>query len=193
MDNLVGWLPKDVLVLHGPTKLLVNKFHWHSPEAGIVASYTTTARDVEDHFGIMRGVDQIESFTQATAGACNVFFECVKQNCTPMKLVDKFLPRFISIGQVNFHNYLEKDDTFVNIGNIRFNKFRQVVCDGRIYKVSPALDLDDYFRCFNNERLLTYELSDDFTLVAELYDITVRAIKKNFLINNSNNGKTRNN
>jgi hypothetical protein len=178
MDNLVGWLPKDVLVLHGPTKLLVDKFHWHSPQVGIVASYTPTTRDVEDHFSIFRGVDQVESFTQATAGACNVFFECVKQGYTPLELVEKFLPRFTSIGQVNFHHYLEKGDTFINIGNIKFNKFRQVVCDGRIYKVPKRLNLDDYFRDFNDERLLTYDLGSDFTLIAELQDITCRAIKK---------------
>jgi hypothetical protein len=178
MDNLVGWLPKDVLVLHGPSKLLVSKFHWHSPAVGVVASYTATERDVEDHFGIVRGVDQVESFTQATAGACNVFFECEKQGCTPVELVNKFLPRFISIGQVSFHNYLEKGDTFVNIGYIKFSKFRQVVCDGRIYKAPKGLNLDDYFSRFTEKRLLAYDLSEEFTLIAELCDITVRAIKK---------------
>ncbi len=178
MDSLVGLPPKDILVLHGPTKLLVDKFLWHSPQVGIIASYTAKEQDVKDHFGIVRGVDQVESFTQATSGACNVFFECLKQGCTPLELVDKFLPRFISIGQVNFHYYLEKGDTFINIGHIKFNKFRQVVCDGRIYKTPKGLDLEKYFNDFTDERLLTYDLSTDFTLVAELQDITCRAIKK---------------
>ena len=181
MDNFLGWQPKDVLVKHGPTKLLVNKYHWHSPKAGIVASYTPTARDVEDHFGVFRGVDQIEAFAQATTGTCNVFLECKKQGLSPVELMDAFLPRFISIGQVIFHYYLEEGDTFISIGNIKFYKFRQMVCDGRIYKVPAGLDLDDYFSSFNEERLLTYDISSDFTLVAELNDITGRAIKKELI------------
>ena len=181
MDSLVGQHPKDVLVLHGPTKLLVNNYHWHSPRVGVVASYTPTERDVEDHFGVFRGVDQIESFGQSTTGSCNVFLECEKQGFTPVELMHKFLPRFISIGQVIFHNYLEKGDTFINIGHIKFYKFRQMVCDGRIYKAPKGLDLDDYFCRYNEKRLLAYDLSDDFTLVAELNEITGRAIKKELI------------
>ena len=60
MDSLVGIDTADILP-HGPTKLLVNKYNWHSPGLGIVASYTPTERDVEDHFGIFRGVDQVEA------------------------------------------------------------------------------------------------------------------------------------
>ncbi len=95
--------------------------------------------------------------------------------------MDKFLPRFISIGSVIFHNYLEKGDTFINIGHIKFYKFRQVVCDGRIYKAPKGLNLDKYFSDFNEERLFTYDLNADFTLVADLTDITGRAIKKEIL------------
>jgi hypothetical protein len=177
MDSLIGQYPKDILVHHGPTKLLVSKYHWHSPLAGVVASYTPTEHDVKDHFLVFRGVDQIESFAQATTGSCNVFLECEKMGLTPYELMDKFLPRFVSIGQVIFHNYLEKGDTFINIGQIKFYKFRQMVCDGRIYKAPKGLDLDDYFSQFDEEGLLTYDLSSDFTLVAELFDITGRAIK----------------
>jgi hypothetical protein len=177
-ENLVGISPKDVLVLHGPTKLLVSNYHWHSPLAGIVASYSPTERDVEDHFGVFRGVDQIESFAQSTTGSCNVFLECEKQGLSPYELMEVFLPRFISIGQVNFHYFLEKGDTFVNIGHIKFYKFRQMVCDGRIYKAPAGLDLDEYFKDFNEERLLNFDISPDFTLVAELHNVTGRAIRK---------------
>ncbi|HEY2583791.1 MAG TPA: hypothetical protein VGI43_18425 [Mucilaginibacter sp.] len=177
MDNLVCWHPKDILVLHGPTKLLVNKYHWHSPQAGIVASYTPTKRDVQDHFGLFRGVDQVESFAQAATGSCSVFLECEKQGLGPLELAEKFLPRFVSIGKVIFHNYLEKGDTFVNIGHIKFYKFRQMICDGRIYKAPKGLDLDEYFSSFNDERLLNYDVSNDFTLVADLSDVICRAIK----------------
>ena len=177
MDSLVGTPPKEIL-LHGPTKRLVDKFHWHSPDVGIVGSYTVKARDVKDHFDIFRGVDQVESFAQASIVACATFLECRKQNCKPIELKDKFIPAFISIGQVNFHNYLEKGDTFVNIGQIKFFKFRQMACDGRIYKVPKGLDLDEYFSAFNEERLAAYDIDKDFVLISELHDITGRALKK---------------
>jgi hypothetical protein len=173
--NLVGTMPKKVM-LHGPTKRLVNNYHWHSPYKGIVASYSPNARDVEDHFGIFRGVDQVEAFAQASIVSCATFLECRKQNCTPDELIDKFIPAFISIGQVNFHYYLEQGDTFICIGNIKFYKWRQMVCDGRIYRVPRDLDLDAYFSDFTDERLASYDISKDFKLVAELFDITGRAI-----------------
>ena len=173
--DLVGVSPTQVL-LHGPTKRLVNTYHWHSPNKGIVASYTPTNRDVEDHFGIFRGVDQVESFAQASIVSCGTFLECRKQNCTPDQLMGKFIPAFISIGQVNFHYYLESGDTYICLANIKFYKWRQMVCDGRIYKVPKDLDIDKYFSDFTEERLLKYDISKDFRLVAELFDITGRAI-----------------
>jgi hypothetical protein len=177
MINLLGTAPKEVLS-HGPTKLLLNKYHWHVPELGIVASYTPKARDVKDHFGIFRGVDQVEAFAQATIVSCGAFSERQKQDCTFERLKEIFIPVFVGIGEVKFHNYLEKGDTFVSIGKITFYKFRQMICDGRIYKVPKGLDLDEYFKKFTEDRLLNYSLSDDFTLVAELKDVTGRAIKK---------------
>jgi hypothetical protein len=174
--NLVGLNPKNIL-LHGPSKRLLNTYHWHSPEKGIVASYSPTERDVEDHFGIFRGVDQVEAFAQASVVSCATFLECRKLNCTADELKDKFIPAFISIGQVNFHNYLEYGDRFISIGIIKFYKWRQMVCDGRVYKVPKDMDLDAYFSDFSEERLLKYDISKDFTLVAELFDITGRAIK----------------
>jgi hypothetical protein len=176
MDNLVGSSPKDLL-LHGPTKLMVNNYHWHSPNVGIVASYSPTELDVKDHFGIFRGVDQVEAFAQASIVSCGTFLECRKLQCEPADLKDKFIPAFISIGAVYFHYYLELGDTFVSLGRIKFYKFRQMVCDGRIYKVPKGLDLDRYFSRFDDNRLINYDLSQDFMLVAELFDITGRAIK----------------
>ncbi|MEO6632259.1 MAG: hypothetical protein ABIN13_11070, partial [Mucilaginibacter sp.] len=133
-------------------------------------------RDVEDHFNVFRGVDQIEAFAQATIVSCATFLECRKQNCLPDVLRDNFVPAFISIGNVNFQNYLELGDTFISIGNITFWKWRQMVCDGRIYRVPKGLDLDEYFSDFTEERLLKYDISKDFVKVAELHDITGRAI-----------------
>jgi len=173
--NLVGVDPVNLL-LHGPTKRLVSAYHWHSPNRGIVASYSPTERDVEDHFNVFRGVDQIEAFAQATIVSCATFLQCRKQNCLPDVLRDTFVPAFISIGNVSFQNYLELGDTFISIGNITFWKWRQMVCDGRIYRVPKGLDLDEYFSDFTEERLLKYDISKDFIKVAELHDITGRAI-----------------
>jgi len=88
------------------------------------------------------------------------------------------VPAFISVGMVNFHNYLAEGETFISIGKIKFYKFRQMVSDGRIYKVPTGLDLTKYFSDFNKSRLENYELGNDFNLVAELFDITGRALKK---------------
>lgn len=177
MNNLVGEDPKEWL-LHGPTKLLLDSYHWHDPQVGIVASYTPTANDVLDHFGVFRGVDQIEAFAQATIVSCATFLECKKGKFEPLMLKDKFVPAFISVGQVYFHNYLEEGDTLVSVGQIKFYKFRQMIADGRIYKAPKGLNLNEYFKGFDAIRLAANDLREDFTLVAELFDITGRAIKK---------------
>jgi len=178
MENLINWDPKDILLHHGPTKRMVNKYHYHSPNVGIVASYVPTERDVEDHFNVFRGVDQIESFAQAATCSCTIYSECVKMNITPLQMSEIFFPFFISIGQVNFHDYIEKGDTFVNIGLIKFYKFRQMVCDGKIYKLPAGFDLDAYFKNYTDQQLLAYDLSSDFKLVAELSAVTGRCLKR---------------
>jgi hypothetical protein len=180
MDNLVGTEPAVVLT-HGPTKILVDKYIWHSPDAGIVASYMPKERDVKDHFGIFRGVDQIEAFAQATIVSCGAFTESRKLKCSFAELKEIFIPVFIGIGPVKFHSYLETGDTFVSVGQIVTYKFRQMVCNGRIYKAPKGLDLDAYFSDFNEDRLTVYDLSKDFILVAELQDVTGRALKKELL------------
>lgn len=180
MKNLVRTLPEELL-LHGPTKRLLDNYHWHEPKVGIVASYTAKAKDVEDHFGVFRGVDQIEAFAQATIVSCGTFLECEKQNCSPIALKDRFIPAFISLGNVHFHHYLEEGETFISLGIIKFYKFRQMIADGRIYKVPKGLDLNAFFNDFNEDKLRNYQLNDDFKLVAELFDITGRAIKKEIL------------
>jgi hypothetical protein len=184
IEQLPGLDPAEML-LHGPTKRLVDAFHWHEPEQGIIASYTPKDRDVHDHFGVFRGVDQIEAFAQATIVACATFLECRKLNCTPLELKERFVPAFISVGSVIFHNYLSEGDTFISMGKIKFYKFRQMVSEGRIYKVSKGLDLTEYFNDFKGSDLADYKLSSDFTLVAELFDITGRALKKDTFTKNN--------
>lgn len=171
-DNLVGIAPNTILP-HGPTKLLVDHYHWHHPDKGIVASYTPTENDVKDHFEVFRGVDQIEAFAQATAGSCSSFLHQLKNKNSE----SSFISTFISVGSVNFYSYLKMGETFISIGQIKFYRFRQMVVDGRIYKAPKGLNLDEYFKDFTDDKLNNYDISEDFILVAELLDITGRAIK----------------
>lgn len=175
--SLVELNPKDIL-LYGPSKLLVDEFLWHNPAVGIIASYTPKAKDVLDHFDVFRGVDQIESFAQATVVSCATFNQCEKENLTPLQLKENYIPLFISVGSVNFHHYLLEGETFICLGNIKFYKFRQMVVDGRIYKAPKGLNLKTYFENFKDEDLENYNLDDSFELVATCFDITGRAFKK---------------
>jgi hypothetical protein len=176
-ETLVGDLPAHWL-LHGPTKRYVDNYHWHQPNVGIVASYTPSEQNVEDHFDIFRGVDQIESFAQATVVSLGTYLECKKLKVVPNTLSEMFVPTFISVGNVFFHSYLEKGQTFVNIGFIKFYKWRQMVCEGRIYRAPKGMDLDAYFKDFDEQRLRAFDLDPGFVFIAELYDITGRGIKK---------------
>src|SRR5476651_1638353 len=132
-DSLIGIIPADIII-HGPKKRLLDTFHWHQPDVGIIASYTPTEENVEDHFGVFRGVDQIEAFAQATIVSCSAYLETKKQKCTFEYLKQTFTPLFISVGQVNFRWFLQTGDTFISMGIIKSYKFRQMSCDGRIYK-----------------------------------------------------------
>jgi hypothetical protein len=182
VDSLCSIHPSEILIGYGPKKLLVDKYHWHSPKKGIVASYTPTEYDVEDHFDIFRGVDQIESFVQASAASLATFLICQNRKCSPEDLRGNTVPGFISIGNVVFTAAVEKGDTLVILGIITYYKFKQIVCEGRIYKSPQGLDLDEYFKDFNEDRLHKYDLSPDFKLVSYLYDVTGREIDKDYFI-----------
>lgn len=179
-ESLVGMDSADIL-LHGPSKNYVDAYHWHDMDLGVIASYTPQAKDVIDHFGVFRGVDMIESFCQATAASLSTFISCKKRDKSLAEAHDEIVPLFISIGQVNFMSYLMEGETFISMGKIKFYKFRQMVCDGRIYKVPKGLNLDAYFKAYSAEQFKQYDLLDEFTLIAELYDITGRGFKKNNL------------
>lgn len=178
MKSLIGISPGTVLV-HGDSKRLVDKYHWHVPDVGIVASYSPKEHDVADHFGFFRGVDIIESFAQATTGSCSAYLECKKMQCSFDHLKVTFTPLFLNLGQVNFMNYLELGDTLVCMGQVKFYKFRQMTCDGRVYKAPGGLDLEIYFKDYTEERFLKYDLDESFTLVAELFDVTGKGFRKN--------------
>src|ERR1700745_3435440 len=136
MSTLVGQDPAIILP-HGPTKRLVNEYLWHSPNVGIVASYTPNERDVHDHFGVFRAVDQVESFGQAVVVSCSAFLDAQKMG---LSYEDYYKLRnfvFVGIKAVHCHNVIRYGETYVCLGVINFYKYRQMTASGRIYKV-PA-------------------------------------------------------
>ncbi len=145
MNNLIGVSPAGLLI-HGPKKTLLNAYHWHLPDTGIVASYSPAAKDVEESLPeCSEGVESDRGICPGYHSILQRFLECIKQKCDPEYLQANFIPLFLSIGQVNFRSYLEEGDVFISMGKITFYKFRQMTCDGRIYKVPKGLDLDVYF------------------------------------------------
>lgn len=179
MNTLIGVEPADLLI-HGPSKLLVDAFHFHLPDRLIVGSYTPTGADVHDHFGVFRGIDQIESFGQ-TLGAASVFLECTKQGISPSEFKKRFTPTFLSLGNVNFHRYLKEGDTFVNLARITFHKFRQTTGSGKIYKVPDKRDLSTYFSQHTIAETLEQDLDTTFELIAEINAISGRTMRNDLL------------
>ena len=176
IETLVGKDPREVLP-HGPTKLLVDQFLWHHPEVGVVAAYTPKLRDVEDHFGVFRGVDQVESFGQAAVVAPTVFLDAAK---TGVGFAEYYQTRnvvFAGVGQVYCHHFIRQGETFVCLGNIGQYKFRQMTVSGRIYKIAGGVDLQKYFAGFTAERLRNYDLDERFVKVFEIRDIIGKGIK----------------
>lgn len=177
MKSLIGITPGEALP-HGPTKLLVDDFVWHSPNTGIIASYTPKAHDVQDHFGVFRGVDQIESFAQATVVACGVYLEAAKKELTFEELYEKYNTALMEVGHTRFLGFLAEGETYICMGIIQFYKFRQMVVDGRIYKVPKGLNLNEYFNDYTEEQLKNFELNEGFQLITELSGVTGKAVKK---------------
>jgi hypothetical protein len=176
MNTLVGQDPRQVLP-HGPTKLLVDDFLWHAPDTGIVASYTPRPRDVEDHFGVFRGVDQVESFGQACVVSCSVFLDAAKMR---LAYGDYYRQRnfvFAGVERVHCHGFIRLGETYVCLGVIQQYKFRQMTVSGRIYKVPPGLDLRGYFAAFTPERLRAFDLDPGFEKVFEIHNIIGKGIK----------------
>lgn len=180
MKTLVG--EKTSIVLpHGPTKRLVDEYLWHSPNVGVVASYTPNERDVHDHFGVFRAVDQVESFGQAVVVSCSAFLDTHKMGLDYKEYYKLRNFVFVGIKAVHCHNVIRYNETYVCLGVINFYKYRQMTASGRIYKVPKDLNLHEYFKDFTEERLRNYELDEKFVLATELHDILGKGIKNEIL------------
>jgi len=180
MKTLVGQKASTVLP-HGPTKLLVNEYVWHSPNAGVVATYTPNARDVEDHFGVFRAVDQVESFGQAVVVSCSAFLDTEKMGVGYKEYYQRRNFVFVGVKSVHCHNVIRYNEQYVCLGIINFYKYRQMTASGRIYKVPHGLDVAAYFADFTEERLRAYDVDERFILATELNDILGKGIKNELL------------
>lgn len=179
-SSLLGLEPATVLS-HGPTKLLVDRYLWYAPHLGAISCYTPTETDVRDHFGLFRGVDQVESFAQGTLASCCSLMEADKQGKTLAQIKEDFNSVFLEIGRVIFHKTLSVGETFIAVGQITFYKFRQMSMNGKIFKVPPLIDLDAFFAQFTDEDFTSYNLAPEFELVTELQGIVGKAVKINQL------------
>ena len=180
MKTLVGESTGLVLP-HGPTKRLVDEYLWHSPNVGIVATYTPNDRDVHDHFGVFRAVDQVESFGQAVVVSCSAFLDTAKMGLGYKEYYTHRNFVFVGVKAVHCHNVIRVREQYVCLGIINFYKFRQMTASGRIYKVSAGLNLQEYFKDFTEERLRNYDLGPEFVLATELHDILGKGIKNELL------------
>lgn len=194
MNTLVGAKPSKTLP-HGETKRLVDAYYWHSPTVGIIAGYTPKARDVHDHFGVFRGVDQVESFGQATVVSCSVFLDSIK---TGLAYPDYYKQRnfvFVGVDKVHCHGLIREGETYICAGIIQNYKFRQMTVSGKIFKLKQPLDLPTYFADFTEARLLAYDFDADlFEMVFEIHNIVGQGIKNEKVWGNvggfSDNGET---
>ncbi|MEI6411920.1 MAG: hypothetical protein WCR52_21185 [Bacteroidota bacterium] len=176
MQTLVGQDPREILP-HGPTKLLVDSFLWHDPDIGIVAAYTPKPRDVEDHFGVFRGVDQVESFGQACVVSCSVFLDAAKMGLRFEEYYQRRNFVFAGVERVHCHGFIRQGETFVCLGLIQQYKFRQMTVSGRIYKAPATINLPEYFKHFSSERLKNFEIADGFEHVFDIHNIIGKGIK----------------
>lgn len=176
MKTLVGQRT-DLVLPHGPTKRLVDEYYWHSPTVGIVAGYTPNERDVHDHFGVFRAVDQVESFGQAVVVSCSAFLDTEKMGLGYKEYYEQRNFVFVGIKSVHCHNVIRYNERYVCLGVINFYKYRQMTASGRIYKVPTGLDLHAYFKNFSEDRLRSYDLGEGFVLATELHDILGKGIK----------------
>jgi hypothetical protein len=146
-----------------------------------VAAYTPNERDVHDHFGVFRAVDQVESFGQAVVVSCSSFLDTKKMGLSYENYYKQRNFVFVGIKQVHCHNVIRLNETYVCLGVINFYKYRQMTASGKIYKVQKGLNLTEYFKDFTEEKLKNYELDERFTLCTELHDILGKGIKNELL------------
>ena len=180
LTSLVGLSPYDVLP-HGPSKVYLDAFLWHESKLGVVATYTPQEKDTHDHFGVFRGVDQIEAFGQASVVASNAFISCVKKEISFSELYEKYNFVFLTLGEAICKSFIKLGETFVIHAHFNDYKFRQMTASGKLYKTSPNFDLEEYYKKYTINQFLNNELPNDYIEVAEFKNLIGRGIKNNLI------------
>ncbi len=191
--SLVDIGPKDLLP-YGETKLLVDEYLWHDHELGCIASYTVKERDVNGHFGLFRGVDQLEFFVQACVVSYVFFREAIKSDLSFQEYLANYHPLFLGIDNVQFQHSAKLGDTMIAVGVIKKYKFKQVTCSGRIYKVSSNVNLKSYCSSLSSSDVKNFNLCSDLTSITEIENSVGWMVKKERLKksipNSTENGRT---
>ncbi len=167
---------------HGSSKRLIEKILWHTPKLGSIGAYTPSPEDVKDHFGIFRGADQIECLAQASVVPLLAYNESNKLNLSFEEYFKEFVILGAGVGKVVMHHFLKEGEQFVALGKISFYRFRQMIVDGKIFKVPESINLQHYFSTYPSEDFEKLQLDPDFTLVSDFKDLVGRAMRRSQLI-----------
>lgn len=174
--------PKDILI-HGPSKLYIDKYLWFHPEDGIISSYKAQAKDVADHFDVFRGVDIIESAGQTAVSACAIL-ESIKQDKTIDELKKHFRIAFFGMGEARFYDFVRVDETLLNICTIKKYKFRRVLASCKVYKAKAGTDIAKVFSRLTVRKTGGVHIPGELELVAVLNDMSGGAIPINKIYTN---------
>lgn len=182
-QSLVGVQPKEILP-YGPTKLFVDEYLWHNPEVGCVASYRVKEDDVKDHFGLFRGVDQLEFFAQSSLVSLGIFQIVNRTNLSIYQLQEQYNCLFLGVERVRFHHFVRCGETLISVAVLNKYVFKQMTCSGRVYKVPDDFDRKAYcsFLCADNVK--DFQFKDDLKIIAEFENATGWYVKKEKLRNN---------
>jgi hypothetical protein len=173
-QNWVEKEPAEVLV-HGRSKIYVDRYLWFNPDEGIFSSYRVQPKDVADHFDVFRGVDIIESAGQTAVSAC-AMMESAKQHKSIEELKKHFRMAFLGMGEARFHGFVKVNEILVNICTIQYYKFRQMVVSCKVYKVSTQKEVAALMHRMEADTMKGLAIPDSFELVAELHDMVGRAV-----------------
>ena len=169
--------PENILQ-HGPSKRYVDEFLWFEGKLGAVATYQPTAEDVKDHFGVFRGVDQVESFAQGTAVAAITLLEAQKQGMSIVEFQKHWNIAFLGVEQVKLLNFLREGDRMVAVAQTTFHRFHQMIVNGKTFRAPADFDLQAWARDFSKQDLLDYRMPESFQPIGEISDLKVVALKK---------------
>ncbi len=179
-STLVGLSPHDVLP-HGPSKVYIDAFLWHDPNIGVVAIYKVQEKDTHDHFGVLRGADQIEAFGQASVVAGNAFISCVKKNISFAELYEKYNFVFMTIGESICKSFIKLGETAIIHAHFDDYKFRQMTTSGKIFKAPKDFDIEQYYQNYNANQFKDTEVPSDYVEVSEFKNLKGRGIKNTLI------------